>query len=85
MRLDAKSIVFGLILGCLLMVVLGAARPIDPTPRYQMALAPGYEPHVIDQRTGSVWFIKSCNPRSWQHLIFGPPEIPPLPLPSGPK
>lgn len=63
MKLDARSAVFGLVLGCLLMFALGAARPVDPTPRYQLALAKGYEPHVIDQRTGSIWFVSGRRPR----------------------
>ena len=77
MKLDAKSIVFGLILGCLLMFALGAARPVDLTPRYQIAIASDWDPFVIDQKTGSVWIIKDN--RSWKHVILGPPMMPPPP------
>jgi len=87
MKLDAKSIVFGLILGCLLMVALGAVRAPTPSPRYQLALAPNTDPLVIDQWTANIYVPKRTG---WECRMLGPPRpskpvYPSAPPPLSPK
>ncbi len=84
MRLDLKSGFFGLCLGALLMLAVGAATPPTPTPntfgRYQVA-GGAAQFVILDTQTGQSWlgdFHSTLTPPAPSDIFFQPKSQPVL-------